>query len=166
MIADVRVIEIPAAVSAILNNDATLSYDAATGKFYRFVSTLTQPLAAISAANSATLNGINGQLATIRSAYENDLIRAFARQLGGDVLLGGRDATTEGNWRFLNGATEGALFSTGSTAQAGYYTNWRSGEPNGSTSENQLAIRPDGEWQDVPDNQTRAMSSNGMPAKY
>jgi choice-of-anchor C domain-containing protein len=156
VIGDVRVIEIPAAVTTILNNDSTLSYDAATGKFYRFVSTITQPLSAISAATSATLNGVNGQLATIRSAYENELIRAFAQQVGGDVLLGGRDATTEGNWRFLNGATESEQFSTGSTAQAGYYTNWRSAEPNGSTSENQLAIRPDGEWQDVPDNQTRA----------
>ena len=156
VIGDIRVIEIPAAVTTVLNNDPTLSYDAATGKFYRFVSTITQPLSAISAATSATLNGINGQLATIRSAYENELIRAFAQQVGGDVLLGGRDATTEATWRFLNGATESEQFSTGSTAQAGYYANWKSAEPNGSTSENQLAIRPDGEWQDVPDNQARA----------
>ncbi len=156
VIADVRVIEIPAAVQALLNSDSTLRYDAATGKFYRFVSTATLPLSAISAATSATLNGVAGQLATVRSAYENELIRAFAQQVGGDVLLGGRDASAEGNWRFLRGATEGEQFSTGSTALAGYYTNWRGGEPNGSTTENQLAIRTDGEWMDVPDSQTRA----------
>jgi large repetitive protein len=113
-------------------------------------------LDAISAATSATLNGVDGQLATIRSAYENGLIRAFAQQVAGDVLLGGRDATAEGNWYFLDGATESEQFSTESTAQAGYYTNWRAAEPNGSTLENHLAIRPDGEWQDVPDDQTRA----------
>ena len=156
VIADVQVIEIPQAVTTILNNDPTLQYDAATGKFYRFVSTITQPLDAINAATSATLNGVNGQLATIRSAYENELIRSFAQQVGGDVLLGGRDATTEGNWYFLDGSTESEKFSTGSTAEAGYYTNWRAAEPNGSTGENNLAIRPDGEWQDVPDNQSRS----------
>ena len=156
LLSDVQVIEIPQAVTTILNNDPTLSYDAATGKFYRFVNTITQPLDEINSATSATLNGVNGQLATIRSAYENELIRAFAQQVGGDVLLGGRDATTEGDWYFLDGATESEQFSTGSTAEAGYYTNWRATEPNGSTGENHLAIRPDGEWQDVPDNQTRA----------
>jgi hypothetical protein len=155
-LADVRVIEIPASVTTILDNDPTLSYDAAAGKFYRFVSTITQPLAAISAATSSMLNGVNGQLAIIRSAYENELIRAFAQQVGGDVLLGGRDATTEGNWRLLDGATESEQFSTGSIAQSGYYTNWRPVEPNGSTSENQLAIGTDGQWLDVPDNQSRA----------
>ena len=35
VIADIQVIEIPQAVNTILNNDPTLSYDAATGKFYR-----------------------------------------------------------------------------------------------------------------------------------
>ena len=37
VIGDIRVIEIPAAVTTILNNDPTLDYDAATGKFYRAV---------------------------------------------------------------------------------------------------------------------------------
>ena len=156
VLGDIRVIEIPQAVSTILNNDPTLSYDAATGKFYRLVSTITQPLTAVDAANSATINGVSGQLATIRSEYENELIRSYAEQVGGDILLGGRDATTEGNWYFLDGSSESEQFSTGSTATNGYYTNWRSSEPNGSTSENHLAIGTDGQWFDVPDNQNRA----------
>ena len=74
-ITDVRVIEIPQAVSTILNNDPTLSYDAGTGKFYRLVSSSGTWSAAQAGAVGANLNGVNGQLVTIDSAYENELVR-------------------------------------------------------------------------------------------
>ena len=44
VVADVQVIEIPAAVQTILNNDPTLTYDAATGKFYRVVTAASRQL--------------------------------------------------------------------------------------------------------------------------
>ncbi|MEM7315219.1 MAG: DUF642 domain-containing protein, partial [Planctomycetota bacterium] len=149
-ITDVRVIEIPQPISTILNNDPTLSYDAATGKFYRAIDSFVTPTGAITTATSATLNGVSGQLATVRSAYENEVIRDFAQQLGADIYLGATDRTTEGDWYFLDGNTDGEQFSTGSAAEAGYYTNWLSGEPNGGTGENYLAVRQsDGVWIDV-----------------
>jgi hypothetical protein len=55
LLADIRVIEIPAAVNVILNNDPTLSYDAATGKFYRVVNSATTWSAAQIAAVSAAM---------------------------------------------------------------------------------------------------------------
>ncbi|MGB7329725.1 MAG: DUF642 domain-containing protein, partial [Rubripirellula sp.] len=65
LIADIRVVEIPAAVTTILNNDPTLSYDAATGKFYRHVNSGTQFDTALNVATTSALNGINGQLLTV-----------------------------------------------------------------------------------------------------
>lgn len=156
VIGDVQVVEIPQAVSSILNNDPTLSYDAATGKFYRLVASTEQPLTAINNATSATLNGVSGQLAVVRSAYENEILRDFAIAAGGDVYLGGRDATTEGDWHFLDGSDENEKFSTGSTAETGYFTNWGTGQPNGGLTENQLAIDTSGHWLDVPDSQFRS----------
>ena len=40
LIGGVRILEITPAISTILNNDTTLSYDAATGKFYRYVTSV------------------------------------------------------------------------------------------------------------------------------
>ena len=66
MITDVRVIEIPPAITTILNNDPTLSYDAATDKFYKVVTTGADVTTATSNANADQINGIGGQLVTIR----------------------------------------------------------------------------------------------------
>ncbi len=75
MIADVRVMEIPSTVSAILAADPTLSYNAATGKFYRAVSAPATWTAAQTAAIAATVNGVSGQLVTISSQFENNLVQ-------------------------------------------------------------------------------------------
>ncbi|EGF24298.1 Pentaxin, partial [Rhodopirellula baltica WH47] len=75
-IADVQVIELPAAVTTILNDDPALSYDAATGKFYKLVTNAVNVTTAMSSASSDLINGVGGQLVTIRSSYENDLVQA------------------------------------------------------------------------------------------
>ena len=106
VISDVRVIEIPQAVTTILNNDATLSYDAATGKFYRFVNTPDDFATALVAATGAELNGVGGQLVTIRSEYENELIRQYAIDSGNSIWLGTHDTNNDGNWNWLDGEIE------------------------------------------------------------
>ncbi len=135
VIADVRVIEIPAAVQSLLNSDSTLTYDAATGKFYKSVASNQTFTAAQSAAIATTLNGVAGQMVTISSSYENDLIWNLARNMNSSVWLGGSDAGVEGTWRWNNGATASTTFWVGTstgTLQSGSYANWVSGEPNDS----------------------------------
>ena len=109
-IGDVHVVEIPAAVTTILNNDPTLSYDAATGKFYRLVTSEVDWLRRLSAATSDTLNGVAGQLVTIQSAYENELVRSAAAPHYGRVWLGASDQTTEGDFYWYEGNQEGQRF--------------------------------------------------------
>ncbi|HBJ36030.1 MAG TPA: hypothetical protein DDZ51_15035, partial [Planctomycetaceae bacterium] len=153
VIGDVRVIEIPAAVTTILNNDPTLSYDAATGKFYRVVNSATTWTAAQIAANAATLNGQSGQLATIRSGYENDTLWNLARSINADVWIGASDQTVEGTWRWQDGTADAETFwignSTG-TQQPGFYQNWKPGEPSATVaSEDYARIQvANGQWLD------------------
>ncbi len=158
VIADVRVIEIPQAVQVLLNNDPILTYDAATGKFYKVNSTYTTFAGAQSTASSQVLNGITGQLAVVRSSYENDLIWAMARNANADLWLGGSDVTTEGNWRWLSGTTDQGMFWQGTatgTLQSGYYANWQASNPDNwtggpSAGEDGLVMwRTTGQWNDA-----------------
>ncbi len=157
MIADVRVMEIPSTVSAILAADPTLSYNAATGKFYRTVSTPTMWGAAQSAAVGATINGVSGQLVTIGSQFENSLIQSMAQAINSTIWLGATDTTVEGTWRWQNGAANGNTFwigdgSTG-TQQANQWSNWQTSEPNGGSGENYLQFyHATGTWNDLGDN--------------
>ncbi|MEZ6122857.1 MAG: LamG-like jellyroll fold domain-containing protein [Planctomycetaceae bacterium] len=134
LVADVQVIEIPQAVTTILNNDPTLQYDAATGKFYRVVSGTVSWTDAQMAATAAGVNGVGGNLVSIRSQYENAIVHEFARNLGANLWIGASDAATEGDWRW---ASDGELFWQGNgsgSAQNGAYTNWLSSQPFDGTS--------------------------------
>ncbi len=153
VIADVRVVEIPAAVSAILSNDATLSYDAGTGKFYRAVNSNVNWSSALSAATSASINGVTGELVTIGSSYENDLVWSLARSINNNVWLGTSDEGTEGTWRWYNGSTPSTTFWVGAAAgtlQNGQYANWRAAEPNdtGGNEDYGHMWVADGTWND------------------
>lgn len=157
VIADVRVIEIPAAVQTILNNDSTLSYDAATGKFYRLVNSNVTWSAAQSAAVAASLNGVSGELVTIGSSYENDLVWNLNRSatVSSGVWIGASDQVTEGTWQWYNGSTAGSnvwIGTSGGTLQSGQYANWTTGEPNnggGSGTEDfVIQNRSTGTWND------------------
>ena len=153
VIADVQVIEIPQAVSTILNNDPTLSYDAATGKFYRAVNSSVDWHAARDAAVGAGLNGVSGQLVKIDSRYENEIVRSLSDPLG-SAWIGATDETTEGQWHWLDGSAESELFWTGSesgAAEQGYYENWVDAQqPNngGSTQHYGAILGSTGAWYD------------------
>ncbi|EMB19109.1 Pentaxin [Rhodopirellula europaea 6C] len=153
-IADVQVIEIPAAVTTILNDDPTLSYDAATGKFYKLVTNAVDVTTAMSSASSDLINGVGGQLVTIRSSYENELVQDIVSRAGSEFYIGGTDATSEGNWNWIEDGVEADNFWVGDelgAAPAGVYANFNSIEPNDfGGNEDYLAIYGStGEWLDL-----------------
>ena len=134
------------------------SYYAATGSFYQYVSSSVTWQAARAAANSSTLNGMQGYLATVTSVDEFDFIKS--KTGGTEAWLGGTDSAVEGEWRWIDDPgvpadESGVMFwlgnSTGS-AQNGMYTAWNAGEPNNSGDEDALQIILNGTWNDLPDN--------------
>ncbi len=161
VIADVRVIEIPAAVQTLLSNDSTLSYDAGTGKFYRTVNANVTWSSALTAATSTSLNGVSGELVTIGSQYENDLVWSLARGINNNIWLGASDTVTEGTWRWYNGSNASTTFWVGAgagTLQSGQYANWRATEPNdtgGAEDFGHLWV-VDGTWNDWTSSVTMA----------
>ncbi|MEZ6087257.1 MAG: LamG-like jellyroll fold domain-containing protein [Pirellulaceae bacterium] len=153
VITNVRVLEIPDAITKILNNDPTLSYDAATGKFYRFVNDDVSWTVARDAALAASLNGVNGQLVTINSAYENELLRNLTNVTGKRPWLGATDQTVEGEWRWQNEGADGNQFwqGNGTTGNAisGQYTNWNLPNPQATSATDDYAILlGTGQWAD------------------
>ena len=152
VIGDIQVIEIPAAVTTILNNDATLSYDAATQKFYRFVDTPDNFDDALADATGSELGGVNGQLVTIRSQYENDLVRQYVLDGGQGIWLGTFDTNDDGNWNWLEGGVEGdeEFWSGGNAGGAapGFFAP-SFGQSN--IDEDHARINSDGNWADSPE---------------
>ncbi|MEL7497637.1 MAG: LamG-like jellyroll fold domain-containing protein [Planctomycetota bacterium] len=149
LVADVQVIEIPSAVTTILNNDSTLSYDAATGKFYRFVESPVDFTTALSSATGSTLNGVSGEMVTINSSYENELIRQHVLNSGTPIWLGINDLSLDGTWRQYDGANpDGTIIEVGDVTEPGQFV------PTGSllgtgASENLARILSNGSWNDL-----------------
>ena len=116
------------------------------GHFYEFVSSGgIQWTAASTAAQTSSLYGLQGYLATITSAAENAFIKD---KLQGNGWLGSNDVAIEGDWRWVDGPEAGNLFT---------YTNWNSGEPNNCCGgEDYLHMignagaGPLGTWNDLP----------------
>ncbi|MEM8910529.1 MAG: LamG-like jellyroll fold domain-containing protein, partial [Planctomycetota bacterium] len=136
MITDVRVIEVPQAINTILNNDPTLSYDAATNKFYRLENNAETWPNAQAAAVASQLNGVSGQLLTLRSAYEFELAfdKRFEAGLSG-IWVGASDQDVEGDWYWYDGTQADELFWQGAAAgssQNGNYNDWHPNQPNDS----------------------------------
>ena len=93
------------------------------------------------AAESRTLNGLQGHLATITSQDENDFIAGLL-PFGAGYWIGGfqppGSPEPDGNWQW----TTGESFD---------YTNWGAEEPNetGYGGENEDRLEFDGEWNDL-----------------
>lgn len=154
MIGDVQVVELPSAVAALLATDPSLSYNGATNKFYLPVSTGSTWVAADAGARSELLNQVPGQLVTIDSAYENDVVQQLSNVIGANLWLGASDQTTEGDWRWQDGGSDGKQFWVGDkngAAVAGVYTNWdRPWEPNNlGLEDHAILFKADGKWNDA-----------------
>ena len=148
VIGDVRVIEIPQAVSTILNNDTTLSYDAATDKFYRVVNSQQYFSSALSLATGSTLNGVTGELLTIKSDYENELARSWVQETEEDIWLGMTDTASVGDWVEYQGSTaDGDTVISSGAAVTGQYSNI--GGMTGTSGEDHARIVSNGGWFDT-----------------
>ena len=139
-------------------------FNPATGHFYEFVSA---PLIrwddARDAAALRDLFGLQGYLATITSAEENDFASA---KLEGQGWIGSSDhvpetGDSEGEWYWVTGPEAGSKFWTGGlqgTAVPGWYENWSFNEPNNVVGGTEHfghmifnpAAGPRGTWNDLP----------------
>ncbi|WP_372722763.1 DUF4347 domain-containing protein, partial [Novipirellula sp.] len=139
-----------AKIASLLAADPDLVYSAVTGKFYKTISTAQTWANSQTAAVSSTLSGVSGELVTIHSAAENELITDFRNTVGADLWIGASDQTIEGLWQWQAGDADGDSFwlgmSTGSV-QNDAYTNWISGEPNAVSPDHDFArITGTGQW--------------------
>ncbi len=149
----------------LLAQNPYLRYNATTGNYYQYVSTVANYATATSTANATTLLGVGGYLATSTSAAENSYIRSLAGTA--QIWLGGSDTTAEGVWRWVNGGSEsgaqfwqGAGSGAGGSAQNGYYTNWNGAtQPDnagGGVGEDFMVMIAAGTWNDVVGTGTNA----------
>lgn len=86
------------------------------------------------AANALTFNGVSGHLVTITSASENAFVGALS-SVDFRPWIGLTDKDVEGTFAWVTG-------------EPVVYTNWSSGEPNGSTTENYVEFFASGVWND------------------
>ncbi len=137
-------------ITNILAANPGVVYNAATGNFYRFVSTAVTFSSAQAAAAAAMLNGTAGHLVTVTSAAENTFVR---NMINTAVWMDGTDTAVEGEWRWGSGGAEaGQMFwlgGTGGSVQNGLYQNWQPGtQPDNSSNEDYLQMLTSGQWND------------------
>jgi hypothetical protein len=110
-----------------------------------------------------TSNGLNGYLATVTSAEENQFITT---KIGNSsAWIGGSDIAAEGSWRWMDGPEAGLRYFIDGTCSDGLsgdcasadagarYNFWNSGEPNDSSSNEdavQILSGGTGRWNDLP----------------
>ncbi|MBQ9531415.1 MAG: leucine-rich repeat protein [Eubacterium sp.] len=98
---------------------------------------------------------LGGNLATVTSSEENNVVKTFSATYG-DVVLGA-ERNTSGNFEWVTGEP----FS---------YTNWASGEPNNSSNYNGqffIHLGSAGTWDDDNDKTTsNTKSNNGFVCEY
>jgi alpha-tubulin suppressor-like RCC1 family protein len=125
---------------------------------YQFYSGAANWNAARTLAQSKTLNGVTGILATIPNAQVHNCIYSKLLSLPvnqRDAYIGGTDAGSEGVWRWLDGSYANARFYVKNGSSDGWYSNFGSGQPDNNASgnaENCLAIwgSVTNSWNDVP----------------
>ncbi len=90
------------------------------------------------AAAGTTVDGMQGYLATITSAAENDFLKSLVQSAGSPAAwIGASDAEHEGTWKWVSGPEAGTTFfvddANGGYTVAGQYSSWdltQTYEPN------------------------------------
>ena len=102
------------------------------------------------AAEQLNFFGMQGYLATVTSAQENQFILS---KIQGQGWMGASDEQVEGVWRWMTGPEAGQQFWQGlgnGSVVNGLYNNWASGEPNDSGGEDYAHFLTNGQWNDFP----------------
>lgn len=119
--------------------------DLTGGHFYEYVDASVNLADAKAAVVGKTYYGLQGYIATITSADENNFI---ANEISNIIWLDASDQESDGTWKWLSGPETGNELT---------YFNWASGEPNGGSSENDLmvyAATQPGKWNDIDPDRT------------
>ena len=141
-------------------------YNPLTEHFYEYVSGSTTWTNSKTSAENRSYFGRAGYLATMSSEAENNFIWKL---MSSDGWFGASDemsvvntakgttafasqAAVEQKWHWVTGPEKGTQFSNGSTAVAGQYAKWASGEPNNAGAEHygQFYSGNSGQWNDLP----------------
>jgi hypothetical protein len=132
-----KAIAILAGISLYASAHAVPVFYSGTGNYYEYVSDSVLSTEAQAAAAANSYLGATGYLATILDAGENTFITNL---ISDSAWIGLSDATTEGQWQWVDGPEAGDL---------AVYTNWSAGEPNDFASgEDYTEIRTNGTWND------------------
>lgn len=102
-----------------------------------------------------------GYLATITSAEENTFVND---SFSNTALLGGSDATTEGEWYWMDGPEAGTKFFSNGAAVDGVFSKFGQDEPNNSGGvEDYLHLWGGDTWNDITGNSSSIVEFGGMP---
>jgi hypothetical protein len=135
-------------------------YFAQTGHYYEVV---TPPGLGVlwadarTGAAGRTLEGLQGYLATVTSANENNLIFGLIPPFPANrqAWLGANDAVQEGHWYWVTGPEAGTQFwegGAGGSPVGGMYARWEAGYPNVGTSSALTMVQAVGaRWRDAAD---------------
>ena len=127
----------PASGDAALQVEVTeapagVYFDAGTGHYYQVSAGVDDTWSdARDDAQSRSLFGLTGYLATITSAEENDFIAEHTP--AANAWIGASDAAVEGEWRWVTGPEAGTQFWQGAVAGSpvgGQFVSWAANEPN------------------------------------
>ncbi len=140
----------------------------ANGQYYQGIGTALGWTDAKALAESRQLNGVQGRLAQINDAAENGFAARVGSTLGSDVWIGlsdnerfgGTESIGQPNpqidgWVWSGPADTTGTFESRSLASTGY-TNWNSGEPNGTGEDAAEVLQGSGRWNDLSTGNTQA----------
>jgi hypothetical protein len=121
-----------------------MRFDADSGHYYQLVTSGASWDDARAVAEASTFRGMQGHLATITSAHENEVVHGLVSNNGllpdNWAWLGGSDAGHEGQWQWVSGPEAG---------QGIGFSNWNPGEPNNwNGQESSLMMYGTGFWND------------------
>lgn len=141
-------------ISSILRNNPDVVYSEETGSFYQYVNTGSRitHTGATSLAHNSVLNGLNGHLAVITTASEQEFLESLWDN--SNAWIAGTDSANEGEWVWDVGAETGIQFSDGNgNSENNMFVNWEGSQPNDAAGEqNQAYMLDNGNtgWADAP----------------